>query len=131
MFVPLLAALFYGSWAAYSNYEYGIEPFLVAGLVQGSFAFAATLALALVVSWLLRWQRQTRKHPTFQRADEEIPLPTSTVYQSAQVFVIVSILLATIPATLHYAAGTPDILQAMLPGLILGNGYLIVLIRQG
>ena len=105
---PYVALLAYGGWAAFSNMAFGMKPMLLAFLVQGSFAFVSTWLLTKLVIALLK-QQSGRRMP---------------------VFLLCSFLLAAIPASLHALAGTPNIFQAMLPGLILGNGYLWLLLQR-
>lgn len=105
---PTIAALFYGGWAAYSNWDYAEQAALVAGLIQGGFAFSSTLLLTSLVMRLLQ-----REQASF-----------------IGVFSQSSAALVTIPALLHWLAGTPNIATAMAPGLIIGHAYLWALIKK-
>lgn len=105
---PAFAALFYGGWATYCNWAYDMKVALTAGLVQGGFAFTSTLILTSLVLYLLK-----RNNATFTRVFAQSSFP-----------------LVTIPALLHFLAGTPNILAAMLPGLVVGHIYLWGLIKK-
>ena len=110
LLAPWIAGLFYGSWAAYSNIEHGNSAALTALTIQGGFAMLSTWLLTSFISWSIQ-----RQHPN--------PKPWFTFLQTAA-------LLIGIPAIAHNVLGTPDILQAMLPGLIVGNGYSLFVIQQ-
>jgi hypothetical protein len=153
LFAPLMAGLFYGGWAAYSNMEYGQATAMMAGLVQAGFAFVATLLLTVCVGKLMA--RQHRRYALqsvtpdtesalslaqpslghsalnnpapsnpssdqLARAHSPVALPFN---RAAVVFLQTASLLAGVPGLLHLVVGTPDMLQAMLPGLIIGNCY--------
>lgn len=105
---PIVALVAYGSWAAYSNMAFGNRAMLLAFAVQGSFAFLSTWLLTRLVMWLLARGRSNR----------------------AMIFTQCSFLLCSIPAGLHALAETPNILQAMLPGLVAGNAYLYTLLQK-
>jgi hypothetical protein len=105
---PLAAAAFYGGWAMYSNWQFDINTVITAGIVQGGFAFISTLVLTSLVIYLLSRNGAT-------------PI---------KVFIQSSLALTSIPLLLHLSAGTPNILMAMLPGLIVGHIYLWGLIKK-
>lgn len=105
---PLIAGLFYGAWAAYSNWMDSMHTAIVAGTIQASFAFMSTLLLTSLVLHLLERHRS----------------------QPRIVFLQSSLALIGTPATLHLIAGTPNILTAMLPGLVIGHVYLWGLIKR-
>jgi hypothetical protein len=106
---PILAALFYGLWAGYSNYEYGLNSALSAGIIQGSFAFISTWLLTYLISWSIKRAAEPKKLVIFSQCAS---------------------LLVGIPLGLHIIASTPNILEAMLPGAIIGNSYAYGLIRR-
>lgn len=110
IFAPLLACLFYGGWAAYANAEHGNHAALMAFAVQGGFAFVSTWLLTHIVIRVVKRQ----------------PVKLNRV----AIFARCSLLLVVIPLAMHLAAGTPDIFQAMFPGLIIGNGYVWLLIGR-
>ena len=113
---PVFAAIGYGGWAAFSNWQHGMDIALMAGLVQGGFAFTSTLLLTHWVLWLLA----SNKAPSYKASSSK-----ATV---VGVFIQSSLVLVGIPGVLHYWAGTPNIVLAMLPGLLVGHGYLAYLI---
>ena len=107
---PWLACVCYGAWAAFSNAEHSVGSMITAFMVQGGFAFVSTWLLARFIGWLIQQQQPDPRYPL--------------------VFMQCAIILIAVPATLHLAAGTPDIVEAMLPGVILGNGYAGLLIYR-
>ncbi len=106
----VLALIVYGSWAAFSNVSYGYNTVLIAFLIQGGYAFVSTLALGVAVIH------------TFRR------LGSSRAARIGS-FLLGFTVLCTVPAGLHVLAGTPNIVQSILPGLIWGTGYLVLLLR--
>jgi hypothetical protein len=137
LFAPLMAGLFYGGWAAYSNMEYGQATAMMAGLVQAGFAFVATLLLTLCVGKLMARQHRLNTSQSMTAVSESRPALNLSpdhlgqihrpavlpIYRLGIVFLQTASLLAGVPVVLHMLVGTPDILQAMLPGLIIGNCY--------
>ena len=107
--ISLLAALVYGSWAAFANSEYGFAVALKAGMGQGGYALFSTFWVtvsALRVFCLCRggW------------------------FGVCIGFMVSFFVMASIPLTIHAILRTPNAWQAMLPGLIWGSGYILVLL---
>ncbi|WP_132702038.1 hypothetical protein [Reinekea marinisedimentorum] len=106
LLAALAALLAYGSWAAWSNHDFGMTAATKAFAAQGSFAFAATLTLTLIAASLYRRLGKT-------------------VTALAGAFGCCFVISATVPAGLHWFIGTPNIFQSILPGLIWGSVYLL------
>lgn len=106
LFNALAAALGYGGWAVYANYEHGIHAGLMAGCVQGVYAFFSTLSITQVA------RTAYVKHQGGLRG-------------MLAGFSLSALVMLTIPLVVHHLAGTPDLLQTILPGLIWGSLYLI------
>jgi len=107
--VPWLAACVYGGWAGYSNFgESGASSWIAAAIVQGSFAFVATLLLTKCVVFLLQWRNGW--------------LPSGAAY------CLCSMVLLVVPIAMHLIAGTPNLMQSILPGAVIGHCYLGYLI---
>ncbi|WP_411993156.1 hypothetical protein [Agarivorans sp. DSG3-1] len=103
--IALLAALVYGAWAAFVNSEHGNGVALKAGLVQGSYAFVSTWLISFIAKWmLLRWGF------------------SQTVRWSAMS--VSWLVMLAIPVVLHTWQKTPDLVEAILPGLAIGSLYL-------
>ncbi|MDO6763226.1 hypothetical protein [Agarivorans sp. 1_MG-2023] len=103
--IALLAALVYGAWAAFVNSEHGNAVALKAGLVQGSYAFVSTWLISFIAKWmLLRWGF------------------SQTVRWSAMS--VSWLVMLAIPVVLHTWQKTPDLVEAILPGLAIGSLYL-------
>lgn len=103
----ILAAAGYGSWAIFSNYEYEIHVWIMAGIVQGIYAFISTLTITNVARWVF-----------FKYKCEAKGIISGFL---ASFFVMIAI-----PVTVHGLVGTPNIIQTILPGLVWGSTYLIV-----
>lgn len=103
----ILAGLGYGAWAIYANYEHGMDAWLMAGILQGLLSFFITLGLTIIA---------TRLYHFFGRGVKGVTLS----------WAVNVMLLATIPYSIHFSAGTPNILQTILPGLTIGSCYLIL-----
>lgn len=103
--IALLAAIGYGCWAGWVNSEYGYHIALKTGLIQGSYAFISTAIVTFIAQTVLN-------HFNASRKSRWLALFTSW-----------SVMLA-IPITLHTWQHTPDLLQAIVPGAIIGTLYL-------
>lgn len=106
----ILAALVYGSWAAFVNSEHGTIIWVKAGLGQGTYAFFSTwivtnTALKSLAFFGSRWWAQLLS------------------------FLTSFLVMITFPLTIHTLLGTVDILQAIAPGLIWGSVYINIVIR--
>ncbi len=107
----IAACIGYGIWSAFCNWSHGIKTAISAFLVQGSFAFTSTLLLSVLAITLMRKLSDAR-------------------FTKSLTFLICYIFIATIPASLHWLAGTPEIFASILPGLIIGSAYLTFLLKQ-
>lgn len=106
LLTALAAALGYGGWAIFANFEHGIKPGVIAGLVQGVYAFISTLSITHIARWVF--------------------LKFNCAWRGITVGFIASfIVMIALPLSVHNLAGTPDIWQTILPGLIWGSIYLI------
>lgn len=102
----LAAAIGYGGWAVYANFEHGAHAWIMAGVIQASYAFLSTLMITHVARYAF--------------------LKFNCAYRGiAAGFIISFIVMLAIPVTVHEIAGTPNILETILPGLIWGSIYLI------
>ncbi|TXR53931.1 hypothetical protein [Reinekea thalattae] len=106
----IAAFIVYGGWAAYANYEFGTQYALRALFGQGGFAFSATLLLTLLAEYL---------YIAFGKNKQAL----------AKAFSICVMISATLPATIHWLIGTPNILLSITPGFIFGSVYLFLYLR--
>ncbi|WP_156312569.1 hypothetical protein [Marinagarivorans algicola] len=106
-----MALLLYGSWAFYANIEHGYAAGLIAGSLQGIYAFGSTLCITLVALWV------------YKRCGGGM------VGISAG-FSLSFIVMLIIPWAVHSIADTPNKLQTVLPGIIWGSVYLMVILHQ-
>ncbi|MGH1376828.1 MAG: hypothetical protein ACRBCK_10835 [Alphaproteobacteria bacterium] len=106
LIIALAAALGYGSWAVFANFEHGTHAWLMAGIVQAVYAFISTLSITHVARW------------TFIRYKCGIK---GIITGFGMSFVV----MLAIPLSVHNFFGTPDIWQTILPGLIWGSIYLL------
>jgi len=104
-FAPLLAALVFGSWAAFVNSEYGLYVAMRSGIGQGTYALFST--------WIV------------SRTAGAVFSFTGNGAQSVLLSFVASFLvMVSIPLTIHHALGTPEVLDAILPGILWGSGYI-------
>jgi len=106
LLTAISASLGYGGWAVYANYEHGTHAWLMAGLVQATYAFFSTFFITYVAQC------------TFVKYDCGI----RGVFAG---FLASFVLMLAIPLTVHGFVGTPNIWQTILPGLIWGSIYLL------
>ena len=104
--ISLLAALGYGSWAVFVNYDYGMMTWMKAGLAQGSTSFMMTFFLTNLAYMSCHKAGYGKKG-------------IGTGYLASIIAMVV------IPYTAHSIAGTPRIWASMAPGLIWGSVYII------
>lgn len=99
------AFVLYGGWAIYANFEHGQKAGLIAGAVQGVYAFVSTLSVTLVALNIYQ-----RSH------GGKLGIIAG--------FSVGFLVMLIIPWVVHSAAGTPNKLQTVLPGIIWGSLYL-------
>lgn len=94
----------YGGWAFSANLAYGLEAAVKAALTQGSYSFALTLVITVLMEYLygLLAKPLLRFCVTF--------FGTCTVLYSTSWGV-------------NFLAGTPEIFMTILPGMIIGTIY--------
>lgn len=102
----LFAAVGYGLWAVFANFEYGAHAWAMAGGVQAVYAFCATLSVTKVAQYI------------FLKCK-------CGVRGICLGFVASFIVMLAIPFGVHSVAGTPDLWETILPGLVLGSVYLM------
>jgi hypothetical protein len=105
----LAAALGYGGWAVYANYEHGAHAWVMAGGIQALYAFFSTFCITQVARW------------AFVKYD-------CGVKGILAGFAMSFIIMLAIPLSVHNFFATPDIWQTILPGLIWGSIYLLALL---
>ncbi|MGH1440166.1 MAG: hypothetical protein ACRBBR_08665 [Cellvibrionaceae bacterium] len=106
---PLMGLLFYGSWAFWVNSEFGQTAAFRAAATQGSYSFAITLLLALVVEWLFVLFKL---------------LP----WRQFWVGLIACLLLYSTSWGVNALTGTPNILWTILPGAAVSTVYTVLYI---
>jgi len=107
---PVFAFSGYGIWAATVNYYAGSNNFIMAGIIQGTYAFLSTLLLKLSV---------LKIHAIF-KSKNRVKLMT---------YLVSFILMLSIPITIHLNSGTQEIFYSILPGVIIGSLYLFMIVR--
>jgi len=48
----LAAAIGYGGWAVFANFEHGMHAWMMAGVIQGAYAFVSTLSITHIARWV-------------------------------------------------------------------------------
>lgn len=108
---PIAAAVFFGSWAAIVNSAYGPAVMSRAGIGQGLYAFAAT--------WLV-----TRAACSFYRR------AGGWIRGWLAGFGMSLVVMLFVPLAIHGILGTPEVVAAILPGLVWGCGYVSILLTS-
>ena len=103
----VLAFLLYGSWAVFANWEYGLKKSLTAGLVQGIVSFLTTTFIMLLMIWLFELGRSSLTRFLYAVTG------TNAIAISGMVCA-------------HLIVGTPDILQTILPSMVVGFSLTVV-----
>ena len=103
--ISFFAALIYGFWAGWVNSDHGSDIALKVGLIQASYAFLSTALVTFIAQKLL-------EKFNFSSAARVIALLASWV------------VMLSIPVLLHTWQNTPDLIEAILPGAIIGTLYL-------
>lgn len=104
--IAMAAAAGYGGWAVYANFEHGTQAWMMAGVIQASYAFISTLCITHVARWTyLKYQ--------------------CGIKGVCAGFGMSFLVMLAIPLSVHNFFGTPDIFQTILPGLIWGSVYLL------
>ena len=102
----LAAALAYGGWAVFANYEHGLDIAVPSGLIQGIYAFLSTLTITIVA----------------QKVFVKYNCGIRGVLTG---FSLSFVVMLAFPFVVHRLNGTPDIWETILPGLIWGSIYLL------
>ncbi|QUJ66588.1 hypothetical protein KDD30_10485 [Photobacterium sp. GJ3] len=102
----LLAFLIQGSWAIYSNIEYGVWLGIKAGLVQGTCSLLMTFSVTQFMQFLIN----------------SIHGINSTMKFSV-VFIAACCGMTLVQATAHWIANTPEILITIFPAISVGTIY--------
>lgn len=105
-----LAFLIYGGWAAFVNSEYGLAVLIRSGLGQGVYAFFSTWMVTAVARKVL-----------FHYGSNWRGFALSFL---ASFFIMLAC-----PLTVHAILQTPEVIQAILPGLIWGSFYIAFVIK--
>lgn len=105
-----LAFIVYGGWAAWVNSEYALAVTLRAGIGQGTYAFFSTWFVTAVARKVLsvygpRWKGMLAS------------------------FSAAFLVMLAFPLSIHAVLMTPDVMEAILPGLVWGSGYIAFVIR--
>jgi len=107
----IFAFLLWGGWAAYSNYTYGLETAAGIGLSQGIASLCTTLVLAFLIAQLFQF----------------FTLPFAKRWLPTMLTVGLS---ASLLYTLHSLLATPNLLQTILPPIVVAMFYCLHLNRR-
>ena len=102
----LAAGVGYGSWAIYANFEHSTHKWVMAGTIQGVYAFLSTLFITHIAHWVF-----LKYHCGIRGV--------------LAGFLASFVVMVTIPLSVHNLLHTPDIWQTITPGLIWGSIYLL------
>ena len=102
----VLAAVVYGGWAVYANYGPDQHVWLMAGGIQGTYAFISTLSITHVARWAF--------------------LKYKCGWHGIKAgFLMSFIVMLALPLAVHSYFGTPNIWLTIAPGLAWGSVYLL------
>ncbi len=104
-YAPILAALVFGSWAAFVNSEYGILVLVRTGLGQGVYALFSTWIVTRTVAGVMN-----------RMAGNSLRFFSS--------FAAGFIVMLSIPLAIHTVLGTPEVLLAIAPGVLWGTIFI-------
>ncbi|MFC4259845.1 hypothetical protein ACFOZ5_12465 [Marinobacter lacisalsi] len=103
-----LAFALWGGWALLANWQAGVRPALMAGLLQGAMSFLVTLLMASAVIWQVRRLR---------RPAGKILVPTLlTVSVTGSLLYL-----------LHTLSGTPGVWRTIVPPTTVAFFYCLLL----
>lgn len=104
LFVGIFTAVFYGSWAAYSNWDYGLAVSGKAAIVQGiAFGIAATCSATLM--------------------EMLFGVSRNLIIRYLSASLGAGLIMLTIFIIIHRVNGTPNILMTILPPTIIATPY--------
>ncbi|MEO0508611.1 MAG: hypothetical protein AAF065_01985 [Verrucomicrobiota bacterium] len=98
------AALGYGGWAVFVNYEVSPMSGWRAGCVQGSYAFCSTLFLTIAIRKIYYLGGSGKRGRLIA-------------------FAVGIVIIISLPATLNLIAQTPNVIMTILPGILIGSVY--------
>ena len=110
-FSAIMGFFFYGAWAYSVNQHHGMDAGVKAGIVQGSYSFALTFSMTMLL--------------------EGMYLFASRLFTSKKLVCTLTILVCcaivfTGSWTVNYLAGTPEIFQTVILGYVIGGVYSII-----
>lgn len=107
----IFAFVLWAGWAAYSNYDYGLEKTLSIAMAQGFASLLTTLVLAVLVRTIFH---------NFHHIAGKLMLPTliTLSLSSSSLYFI------------HRLVATPNIIQTIIPPIIVAALYCLYLTRR-
>jgi hypothetical protein len=106
----LAAALVYGGWAVFANFEHGAGAWLWPSLAHAVYAFFSTLIVTKTAVFIY----------------ERVGCAWRGILLG---FMGSFVVMFFIPLVIHTALNTPDLWETILPGLIWGSGYVLVFLK--
>lgn len=106
LFSAFCAFAGYGTWGWFSNRMHELPVAIKAGAVQGSYSFALTLGMALIIE---RIHAQLARHGAKMQFRASLAICCLLLYATAW--------------GINYVAGTPEILMTIAPGAAVGTVY--------
>lgn len=101
---------FYGGWAVFVNWSYGMAAWVKAGIVQGSYSFILTLCMTLLLEGVFRLNNRL-----FNK--EHVINWVTIIICCGAIF--------SVSWGVNAVAGTPEILRTVILGYIIGGIYSI------
>ena len=104
----MMGFFFYGAWAYSVNQHHGMDAGIKAGMVQGSYSFALTFCMTMLLEGMYRLASR---------------LFSSSIFACFSTISVCCAIVFSGSWTVNYLAGTPEILQAVIFGYIIGGIY--------
>lgn len=111
---PVSAFLFYGGWSAWLNVTGENPAWVLSGISHGLYAFLFTLVFRGLTRKIFLCFYQARSH-----------------YKNSQylTFMVMSLVIFMLPVINQYLAGNVQIAMTILPGVIMGHVYLLLVLN--
>ena len=104
-----IAGIAYGAWAYIVNMDHDQDASIMAACMQGISSFIFTLIITSIALKLYIYCHDSKQGIIFGWIGSVA-------------------LLIIFPALLHYLVGTPDIIETVAPGIIIGSVYILALL---
>lgn len=124
----------YGAWAFAVNQMHGWQAGVKAAGVQGSYSFAVTLIMTLLLESVYKrlFAYYAINKTDTQKNSASVRCSTQRIAKKPAIFtvVIVCLILYSSSWLINYLAGTPEIFNTVILGYIIGTVYTVLYTRE-